>query len=141
MKLKDIEGVERYLQEGCYCPGEIYSFDGFFYMMFDGESTCKEVASSDDKIVVVTQSYDYSKNSDSTDPKCVQIVVFYRDESGKVVDALRMDATENNFDLIRKYVDGTISENERHKFDEYDKGSTQSSVRKVLNLCDAVIVD
>ena len=29
-KLKDILDMEYYLEHECYCPGEIYSFDGFF---------------------------------------------------------------------------------------------------------------
>ena len=29
MKLKDILNMEEYLKNECYCPGEIYSVDGF----------------------------------------------------------------------------------------------------------------
>lgn len=136
MKLKDIKDVERYLKEDCYCPGEIYSFDGFFYQLFDAEDSCKLIAESDDKVVVVSPVEVPSEEKSYT----VQIVVFYR-EGDKVVDALRMDATRNNLDLVVKYVNGTITSEERHKFDSYDPKKTADSIRQVLNMADAIIVD
>ncbi len=46
-KLKDIKDMERYLKEDCYCPGEIYGPDGFFFQIFtidhDCEYTTKEL--------------------------------------------------------------------------------------------------
>lgn len=40
-KLKDLYNMEEYLDKECYCPGEIYSFDGFFFQIFKADQDCK----------------------------------------------------------------------------------------------------
>ena len=40
-QLKDIYDMEYYLEHECYCQGEIYSFDGFFYQIFDKDDKCE----------------------------------------------------------------------------------------------------
>ena len=35
MKIKELhEDIERYLDEDCYCPNEVYALDGFFYQNY-----------------------------------------------------------------------------------------------------------
>ena len=44
MKLKDVhKDVERYLAEDCYCPNEVYSVDGFGYLLVFADADCKVI--------------------------------------------------------------------------------------------------
>ena len=44
MILKDVhKDVERYLAEDCYCPNEIYSVDGFGYLLVFADAECKVI--------------------------------------------------------------------------------------------------
>ena len=133
MKLGDVHpDMERFLQEDCYCPGEIYDVTGFFYEIFKADDECKVIEGNDKMTAVVATS--------SWENSLPQAILFWHDDgNGKIIDAQRVDATENNIGILRTIVQGGKSDG--RKLDEYKPGSTKKSLEKVLSIADAVIVD
>lgn len=135
MKLKEILNMEHYLEHECYCPGEIYSADGFFFQIFEGECECKELGRIDTDnnyfakkpcMFVVCQSIDESNQI---------LIIGY--ENDKILDIVRFDATENNLLLIND----VLKNNETNRvFDEYEETRTQEKLEELFNLCDAVML-
>lgn len=124
--------MERYLEEDCYCPGEIYDVTGFFFQIFKGEEECKYVGEG--------KSKDPDRHAII---KCVicrnQLLNFWIDvDRNKVYNAERYDATENNIKFMQKFLadaprDGMV-------LDEFEKGSTTKALEDVLRYADAIIV-
>lgn len=125
-KLGDIKDMERYLQEDCYCPGEIYSPDGFFFKIFNVDDDCKVIEENEGKIAVVVRD---------------QAIIFWRDGDvpGQIIAAQRVDATENNIGILRSIVRGEKPDG--RKIDEFKPGSTQKALNKVMSIADAVMID
>lgn len=136
-KLKDILDMETYLDKRCYCPGEIYSPDGFFYQIFSAESECEIIGENENHIIVIATSvFENSKP---------QIIDIYKSEDKTtILDAFRCDATENNIAIFKKLMAGvpvkTLKE-QGAKFDEYVNGSTAKSLQEILNMADAICID
>lgn len=127
MKLNDIGNMEEYLQNDCYCPGEIYDVTGFFFQVFSKDDKCQ---------VLGTRK---SKNS-SQDIVCVacktQILNFWID-NGKIVSAERYDATDNNIKFMKlwlnnKNIDGM-------QLDEFKEGETERSLESIMKYADAIL--
>lgn len=131
MKLRDVHSdAERYLAEDCYCPGEIYDVSGFFYQVFKADEECKFVAEGE------------SRNSELF-IICVicrnQLLNFWiNQDEDKVVSAERYDATENNINVMKKFISG--QDTEGLKLDEFEEGSTVKALEDVLKYTDFVIV-
>lgn len=121
-KLGDIPDMERYLANDCYCPGEIYDRTGFFYKVFDADDECELIAEGDEKVAVTSGD---------------QAIIFWR-EGGRIVDACRVDATDNNVGILRSIVAG--EEPDGRKLDEFEPGSTKKSLEEVMGIADAVMV-
>lgn len=136
MKFKEVhEDMERYLQEDCYCPGEIYGVDGFFFHVFTVEDECCLIERSEDMTAIVATTQRGGKELPRP-----QAIMFWHDEGdGKIIDARRVDATENNVGILRTIVQG--GKPDGRKIDEFDPGSLERQVRKILSIADAVIVD
>jgi len=131
-KLCDVHpDMRRYLEEDCYCPHEIYDLSGFFYQLFYPEAECKVIAQTDDITTVVACGF-----NDDKDPQC--IVFWHDDDSGRIVDAARVDATENNIRIMR---DLNLGKKPDGKLDEFEPGSMARSLGQVFKMCDIVIVD
>lgn len=130
MKIKDLhKDIERYLEQDCYCPNEIYSFDGFFYELFYAEDECVMLGKRKEFIICL----ETKKN------ECNQVLVFYKSEDEeKIIDALRFDATENNLKIVKEHllVDEKIS---RYPFDEFEKDSTNNSLKEIFNIVNAIM--
>lgn len=111
-KLGDIKDMERYLQEDCYCPGEIYSPDGFFFKIFNVDDDCKVIEENEGKIAVVVRD---------------QAIIFWRDGDvpGRIIAAQRIDATENNIGILKSVVRGETPDG--RKIDEFKPGSKKGS--------------
>lgn len=133
MKIKDVHpDMERYLQDDCYCPYEVYDPTGFFFDLFYPDYECLCVKKADKASVVIAHgSFDEHKKR----PQCL----FIQHEDGKVINVTRVDATDNNIDLLKHLADGEPCEG--RKLDEFEKGSTAKSLAEMLSLCDAVIID
>ena len=125
--------MERYLKEDCYCPGEIYGLDGFGYQIYTIDNPCQIVSQNDQRCAVV------ARTDDSSYP---QILIFWYDDEGnpgKIIDAQRIDATQNNLETVKLLVDGqTIKD---RKVDEFESGATAEFIQVILNMSDAIIVD
>lgn len=132
-RLGDIEDMERFLTEDCYCPGEIYDITGFFYQVFSVNDECVLIEQSDRMTAVVATSKHKSRP---------QAIMFWHDDDetpGRIVAAQRVDATENNIGILRSIVN-CESTNGR-KIDEFDPGSTAKSLKKIVRISDLVIRD
>lgn len=125
-KLGDIKDMERYLQEDCYCPGEIYSPDGFFFKIFNVDDDCKVIEENEGKIAVVVRD---------------QAIIFWRDGDvpGRIIAAQRIDATENNIGILKSVVRGEKPDG--RKIDEFKPGSKQKALNEVMSIADAVMID
>ena len=125
-KLGDIKDMGRYLQEDCYCPGEIYSPDGFFFEIFSVNNECKVIEENEGKIAVVVRD---------------QAIIFWRDGDvpGRIIAAQRIDATENNIGILKSVVRGETPDG--RKIDEFKPGSKKEALNEVMSIADAVMID
>lgn len=130
MKIKDLhKDIERYLKEDCYCPNEIYSFDGFFYEYFYAEDECILLGKRKEFIICLEKKKE--KNN--------QVLLFWLNEDEeKIIDAVRFDATENNLKIVKEHllVDEKITS---YSFDEFKKDSTKNSLKEILSIVDAIM--
>ena len=128
MQLKDIANMEKYLQEDCYCPGEIYDVSGFFFQVFKADEECKLITNGK------------SKDSDNT-VTCVicrnQIINFWINSDNEIVSAERYDATENN---IKKMADFWNGKSDKVDLDEFNDGETAKNLADIMKYADAVLV-
>lgn len=138
IKLGDVHAdMERFLRDDCYCPGEIYDLSGFFFQLFDAEDECEIIERSKDMTAVVVPRY--NKDGEYRG----QAVMFWHDDHdnpSKIVDAQRVDATENNISILRDIVNG-IKPDGRRKIDEFTPGSTAKALNEVMSISDAVMVN
>ena len=127
MKLKDIANMEHYLENDCYCPGEIYDVSGFFYQVFKAEEDCKLLIKGKSK-------------KDEYDVVCVvcrdQVINFWI-KNEKIVSAERYDATENN---MKQMVDFWNCRIEKVALDEFNEGETKKSLEQIMKYADFVCV-
>lgn len=136
MKIKELhKDIERYLLHDCYCPHEIYSFDGFFYDLFYEDSECVKLGETPDKANIICLAHAGKDEKGS-----LQILSFNIDlEEDKVLDCIRMDATENNLAIIKDIIENGIN-GRKFKFDEYNPGSTAKSLQEILELSNGVFM-
>ena len=104
MKLQDIADMKDYLENRCYCPGEIYETNGYFYQVFKPETECVLLADGQQKCLngkfVIAKAYQASKDS----------IIYIDIYDNKVNDCVMFDATENNKKQILAYMNGEIDE-------------------------------
>lgn len=108
------------------------------YELFEPEYECKLVAESDSKVAVVSACKSFDTQSQKNVNDKPEILLFWKDEN-KVTDALRMDATDNNLELVKLYVHD--EDMQGRKFNFYDKGSVVRSLKQVFDLCDGIVVN
>lgn len=123
MLLKDIYGMHDYLKNDCYCPGEIYDPNGFFFLIFKDEDECSKIAENAGTIAVICKN---------------QILYIFKDDTNKIEDVVRVDATENNIGIIKALIAG---KEPKGRIDEFKKGFTQRSLQELMSIADAVIID
>ncbi|MBQ8218396.1 MAG: hypothetical protein IJZ79_03730 [Bacilli bacterium] len=126
MQLKDIANMENYLQNDCYCPGEIYDSTGFFFRVFEAEESCK---------LLIDGSY---KDEKVTAVLCKDQILCFWIDGKKITDAVRYDATENNVKEIVEVLSGKKS---KMKVDEFEEGKTKKSLDELMSIADFVIRD
>lgn len=132
IKFSDIPDMERYLADDCYCPGEIYDISGFFYQVYTPEDECKIIAQNDLRTAIVA-------NLEDKHPQA--IIIWHDDDSkpGKIIDTQRVDATENNINMLKHFVEtGSTGD---FKIDEFVEGQTAKDLNKILSISDAIIID
>lgn len=125
--------MRRYLQEDCYCPGEIYDTTGFSFMVFDPDDEC-ELREQTDEMTVLTAACKSRPNSP-------QAILFWHDEPdepGRIIDAQRVDATENNIAILCDIARGAKPDG--RKLDRFEDNHDAEDVKKLLSMCDGIIV-
>lgn len=137
MKIKELhKDIERYLLHDCYCPHEIYSFDGFFYQCFYENQECEKLGERqiDNKLTIGCVAHPFNDEKDKP-----QIILFFI-EDDNCNDALRYDATENNIKITKDILTNGIN-GRKFDFDEYEKGSTSKALKEILSISDAIMID
>lgn len=127
MQLKDIANMEKYLQEDCYCPGEIYDVTGFFFQVFKADEECRLLVNGE------------SRDSDDT-VTCVicrdQILNFWINDDNNIVYAEMYDATKNN---IREIINFWDNKNDKVTLDEFKFGETAKSITEIMRYADTIL--
>jgi hypothetical protein len=137
MLIKELhKDIERYLRNDCYCPHEVYSFDGFGYQLFYEDQKCERLGEkqTDNSLIIGCVAYPF--NDETYKP---QVVLFFI-EDDKCVDAIRYDATENNIEITKDILTNGINGRKFH-FDEYEKGRAAKELKEILSYCDAIMID
>ena len=131
MLIKELHhDIMRYLENDCYCPGEVYDRTGFFHQIVKGEDECKKFAEGNGMIACVWHD---------------QVIVWFIDEFSPGVfdeviqDAVRVDATENNIKLAEDMVNHTATAD--RKFDEFRPGESKRALEDIMSIADMVIID
>lgn len=140
MKIKELhKDIERYLLNDCYCPHEIYSFDGFFYTLFYEDQECEKIGEKFEDNRGVVGCIAHPGNNEESKPQVVLFVIV----NDKVDDAITFDATDNNVELAKIFIEkgneGLKASGK--KFDEYENGATAKSLKEILSIADAVIIN
>ena len=124
MLLRDILDMPDYLQNRCYCPGEIYELNGFFYDVYSGEEECYKIGENEDVIAVICGN---------------QILYIYKsDEKNTVKDITRVDATKNNITIIKQII---AHKKPKGKLDRFKDNNTEQALEHLMSMADAIIVD
>lgn len=131
MKLRDFYDMEEYLENRCYCPGEIYSFDGFFFRVFKADEECCIIAEGEPNDEGNKSLFLGVCSSDKAQILWVMV------SGERIDDIVRIDATENNIKICKTLASGGVPET---KFDEYEKGATERNLKQLLGISDAIIV-
>ena len=132
MKLYEVhKDIERYLEEDCYCPNEVYSVDGFFYQLVYGDADCKVVGNykdrkNDDVTLVITAS---GENHDYP----ILLNIWHTDE--KVTGMERYDYSEANLKNIVRFFNGEIDIVPLTEANDLNK-----SVAEILSISDGLII-
>lgn len=142
MKIKELHpDIERYLLHDCYCPHEVYSRDGFFCTLFYEDQECEKIGDRYEEDYGVVACIAHPEGDKKYRP---EVVLFNIDvENNKVIDALRFDATDNNIEVTKILIEkGTEAVNASgKKLDEYEPGATAKSLKEMLSIADAIIID
>lgn len=143
MKLGEVhQDMERYLLHECYCPNEIYDVTGFSYMLFPADTECMVIEQSNDMTAVICAVSHAADGKPKWDD--AQAVMFWHDDEDgdnpehRIVEAQRVDATENNVGILRDIVRGMKPDG--RKLDEYVPGKTQRDLDKLMDLCGGVVI-
>lgn len=133
MKLKDVhKDVERYLAEDCYCPNEVYSVDGFCYLLVFADADCKVIGTfknpkdTDDITFCITAS---GKKHDHP----ILLNIWHTEE--KVESMERYEYSEQN---IREITAWLKCESMTVTLSEAD--DLKKSVAEIMSYADAFIV-
>lgn len=127
--LKDLhKDIERYLEEDCYCPNEVYSIDGFFYMLVFADSEC-----------VLLGKYRYKERNvllvatTSGEEKEPILLTIWINDNDKVSNMERYDLTEHNIKEIKAVLNG---EKDCLRLSEHEE--LVKRTQKILSIADCV---
>lgn len=129
MKLKDIANMESYLQNDCYCPGEIYDITGFCFQIFNKEDKCKKIGEKKSK----------ENGSIILCVACKNQLINFWIHNGKITDAQRYDATENNIKFMKLFLAGKSTEGMH--IDEFKGNSSMRTLNDILQTVDAIMLE
>lgn len=131
MIFKDVhKDIERYLEQDCYCPNEIYSVDGFFYQLVFADAECKVIStypSGDGQVTLVITA------SGEKHDHLILLNIWHTSE--RVTSMERYEYSEHNLDQILRYFKGEISKVRLSEEEELEK-----SVSDMLKYADAIMI-
>lgn len=140
MKINELHpDIERYLLNDCYCQHEVYSIDGFYYQLFYEHQECEKIGEIHNEGSDLVACVAFPSNDEKKKP---QVVLFFL-KGDHCYDATRYDATENNIEITKIIcTNGTQAlKAAGRKFDEFEPGSMSKSLREILSMADAVMID
>jgi CRISPR/Cas system-associated endoribonuclease Cas2 len=124
MKIKDLhKDIDRYLKEDCYCPNEVYDISSIFCMIVEQDDETKKIYQDAKRILSIWED---------------QILITKIDDK-KVIDIIRVDATENNIRELPKWI--ACGMKTKITLDEHVKGETEKSYEEILSIADAIILN
>lgn len=133
-KLKDfIPDIERYFQEDCYCPNEVYSVDGFGfqYVYADNEATLLTKGKMNDEDVFLFETIGASGGG-----KYPILLNVWVDKKNKVVSCERYEVSKENIENITKFL-----KDNSYRFILTEADDLKKEVAEILNISDAIISD
>ena len=127
--LKDyLPDIERYFKEDCYCPNEVYSVDGFGYMLVYADAPAKLL----DEGEVNKEKVMLFETMAGKTPILLNVWV----EENKVLNCERYEVSKDNIDNIKKCLhDNTY----RFKLTEAD--DLAKEFKEILNIADAIMIE
>ena len=117
--------MKRYLEEDCYCPGEIYGLSGLGYQIYTIDTKCQLILQNDRRTAVI------ARTSNSSDP---QVIVFWHDDLDspqKIIEARRIDATINNVEVAKSVVNSYDNFYKPDKIDEFNIDFKNSYIQPI----------
>lgn len=128
--------LERYLREDCYCPGEIYEPNGFFFQVFDANEPCRLLGRA-----IGDHNKYWNKGYDGIYVICRKSLLEFtvKTDSDTVVDSVKMDATPNNVQIFQAIIQTGKAPKEA-KLDTFKSGDTEEALKEVMRMADAIIV-
>lgn len=135
MQLKDIADMKDYLENRCYRPHEIYDMTGFFYEHFYPDTECEILVSGSKGAIHGT--FVIAKSTPIGTIEGKEQIIYIEITDNKVDSCIRFDNTPNNRDQILKFMNGEI---DKMIFDEYEVGSTQKAIDKIMSVADAICI-
>lgn len=136
-QLKDIYDMEYYLTHECYCPGEIYSFDGFFFQIFDKDDKCELIGKRGKDNILTNGDYSLICVIAEHDDYTQLLNICVNEETGKIGDIVRVDPTENNIKLVKEIIKNNKTD---LKWDEFEEGKTAKSLDEILTLSNGLVM-
>ena len=134
--LKDVHtDLERYLYQDCYCPGEIYDASGFFFDIYEPEDECFVLGTA-----IGGPNLYWHEEYQGLYVVCKEQILEFTIEEGMIVDALRMDATENNLRIFKTIVK-TGKAPKGAKLDRFENNHLDSDLKQLFKLSDAILID
>ena len=98
--------IERYLREDCYCPGEVYSFDGFGYQIFGVDDDVIKLGEHHYAQFNIANGFTkenvdfYAVVKKSAHGSQILLIMIDTTNPDKIFDLFRMDATKTNYNII-----------------------------------------
>lgn len=133
MKLKDfIPDIERYFQEDCYCPNEVYSVDGFGfqYVYADNEATLLTKGKMNDEDVFLFETIGASSGG-----KYPILLNVWVDKKNKVVSCERYEVSKENIENITKFL-----KDNSYRFRLTEADDLAKSVKHILSLSNGLVM-
>ena len=125
--LKDyLPDIERYFKEDCYCPNEVYSVDGFGYMLVYANAPAKLIDEGEYNGKVL-----FFETMAGDTPILLNVWV----EDNKVVECERYEVSQENIDNIKKFLHDNT-----HKFKLTEADNLAKEIKQIFNLCNGVAI-
>ena len=127
--LKDyLPDIERYFREDCYCPNEVYSVDGFGYMLVYADTPAKLIDEGychNEKVLF------FETLASRKDPILLNVWV----ENDKVVGTERYEVSQENIENMKKYLHDNT-----HKFKLTEADELAKEMKEILSLSNGLVM-